>query len=156
MPYILKELRPYYNELIYKIAFEIKDATDLDIGVYASSFKSHIISSKPESIDGEFNYFLTKLFIKLNWVGDSLTYYNYMHCSKKIDKLVQECLTIYTPSYFNYNRAIGMLNCCQLEFRRRYDNKSIMATTFLQLIIKKLYDEIGIYEDKKLILNGDV
>jgi len=68
-------------------------------------------------------------------------------------------LTIYVepkPSYYTYNRAIGMLNCCLLEFRRRYGNNSALVSMFLQLIIKKLYKEIGAYEDTKISANGDV
>lgn len=158
MPYIKQELRPYYNTLIKTIIdhTDIGTTSDIEVGVWANAFKSHIMYSKPESIDGEFNYFLTKLFIELRWVGDSLTYYSYMQSQKYIEKLVQECLTIYEPSYYNYNRAIGMLNCCLLELRRRYGNKSIMATTFIQKVIKKYYEEIGEYEDTKITLNGDV
>ena len=159
MPYILKELRPFYDDLISKIIVGFKTATDIEIGIWANEFKAHIMYSKPEVFDGEFNYFLTKLVKKLNWVGDVMTYYAYSESATIIQKLVMECLTIYSSqqSYFNYNRAIGMLTCCGLELRRRYGTKSIMATTFLQIITKKLYDgEIAAYEDKKIEINGDV
>jgi hypothetical protein len=158
MPYIKQELRTPYNELIDFISKHIDEplTNDETLGIWANNFKCAIMYSKPESFDGEFNYFLTKLFIKLNWVGDNLTYYAYMQSASKIEKLVHECLSIYEPSYYNYNRAIGMLNCCLLELRRRYGNKSIMATTFIQKVIKKYYEEIGAYEDTKITLNGDL
>lgn len=42
---------------------------------------------------------------------------------------------LYPPKYFNYNRAMGVLNCIQAEFYRR---------------------DIAPYEDQKIIENGDV
>ncbi|MEM3692453.1 MAG: hypothetical protein QXI39_00310 [Candidatus Bathyarchaeia archaeon] len=42
---------------------------------------------------------------------------------------------LYQPKYFNYNRAIGVLECCKLEFYRRC---------------------ISPYEDAKIRENGDV
>jgi hypothetical protein len=161
MPYILQIERKPYDDLISKIIAGIETATDMDIGALANEFKIIIIFNKPEAFDGEFNYFLTKLMIKLNWI-DGMTYYSYLETSKKISKLVCECLTIYStpkPSYFNYNRVIGMLTCCQLEFKRRYGNsKAALPIMFLQMIIKELYEEIGVYEDTKIAnpLNGDV
>lgn len=41
----------------------------------------------------------------------------------------------YPAKYFNYNRAIGMLECVKQEFYRR---------------------DVGPYEDKKIEENGDV
>jgi hypothetical protein len=169
MPYIKKESRPPYDALINEIVGKIENATDEQIGIWINTFKTHIIyrplpafCPRNEAIDGEFNYFITKLLISLNWVGDALIYYpyfeTYKQTSNKIEKLIRECLTIYSlpQSYFNYNRAIGMLTCCKLEFKRRYGNKAILATTFLQMMIKNLYEEIGIYENTKIEINGDV
>lgn len=42
---------------------------------------------------------------------------------------------VYEPSYFNYNRATGLLECIKLEMYRK---------------------RIGPYEDKKIKENGDV
>ena len=41
----------------------------------------------------------------------------------------------YSPKYFNYNRAIGLLECIKQEFYRR---------------------QVGPYEDEKIKENGDV
>jgi hypothetical protein len=50
-----------------------------------------------------------------------------------------------------------MLYCCQLEFKRRYGNsRAALPIMFLQMVIKKLYEEIGEYEDTKISQNGDV
>ncbi len=159
MPYILKELRPPYDSLIDEIVNVIGKIDDYQLAIWANRFKDEIVPHKPELQDGEFNYFLTKLFIKLKWM-EGMTYYTYMETAPKVKKMIMECLTIYSalPSYYNYNRAIGMLNCCQLEFKRRYGNsKAALPIMFLQMIIKKYYDdEIAIYEDTKITLNGDV
>jgi len=42
---------------------------------------------------------------------------------------------VYPPKYFNYNRAMGVLESCKLEFYRRF---------------------VGRYEDKKIKENGDI
>jgi hypothetical protein len=42
---------------------------------------------------------------------------------------------LYEPKYFNYNRAMGVLSSIQAEWYRR---------------------DVGPYEDKKIIENGDV
>ena len=158
VPYILKELRPFHDELITKIVLGIENAPDDQLAIWANEFKAHMMYSKPEVFDGEFNYFLTKLFKKLNWIGDVMTYYSYMQTSKKVEKLLMEMLYLYCSpeSYFNYNRAIGMLTCCQLELKRRYGTKGVMGTTFLQIMVKKFYEEVAAYEDRKIALNGDV
>jgi hypothetical protein len=42
---------------------------------------------------------------------------------------------LYEPKYFNYNRAMGVLSSIQAEWYRR---------------------DVGPYEDKKIVENGDV
>ncbi len=65
------------------------------------------ISSMPtENMEGELNYLISSI------LGKS-----------------------YKPGYYNYNRAIGLLECIKLEFYRR---------------------KVAPYEDKKIIENGDV
>jgi hypothetical protein len=59
-----------------------------------------------KDIDGNLNYFITSILKR-----------------------------IYPPKYFNYNRAMGLLECIKQEFYRR---------------------QIGNYEDKKIKENGDV
>jgi hypothetical protein len=66
-----------------------------------------IVKSLPvEHLDGELNYFISKIIINS-----------------------------YPPKYFNYNRAIGLLECIKQEFYRR---------------------KVGRYEDKKIKENGDI
>ena len=66
-----------------------------------------LIKKIPENeLDGELNYFISTL---LN--------------------------SSYPPKYFNYNRAIGLLECIKSEFYRR---------------------KVGPYEDKKIKENGDI
>lgn len=49
-----------------------------------------------------------------------------------VTKILKE---LYEPKYFNYNRAMGVLTSIQAEWYRR---------------------DVGPYEDKKIIENGDV
>ena len=44
-----------------------------------------------EEVDGQLNYVISRLLVSL-----------------------------YTPKYFNYNRAMGVLNCASQEFYRRF------------------------------------
>jgi hypothetical protein len=60
----------------------------------------------PEKLDGHLNYVITRILVRL-----------------------------YEPSYFNYNRVQGLLECIQHEFYRRL---------------------IAAYEDKKMDQHGDV
>jgi hypothetical protein len=59
-----------------------------------------------EKLDGHLNYFITRLLV-----------------------------TLYRPSYFNYNRVQGLLECIKQEFYRR---------------------RVAPYEDKKMEQHGDV
>lgn len=60
--------------------------------------------------------------------------------AEEVDGKINYCVTrvlkgVYAPRYFNYNRAIGVLECVKQEFYRR---------------------QAGPYEDKKILENGDV
>lgn len=70
------------------------------------SLIDHIAALPVEQQDGAVNYSVTKL----------------LH-------------SVYAPSYFNYNRAIGVLSAIQLELYRR---------------------KVAPYEDEKIVQNGDV
>jgi len=59
-----------------------------------------------DEVDGRLNYFFTRILKSL-----------------------------YTPSYFNYERAIGLLSCIQMEFYRRC---------------------VAPYEDEKIRTHGDI
>ncbi|MGC9157002.1 MAG: DUF6899 family protein [Candidatus Micrarchaeia archaeon] len=63
-------------------------------------------SAETEEVDGELNYVVTKLL----W-------------------------SLYSPRYFNYNRAIGVLESVKQEFYRR---------------------KVAPYEDEKIRENGDI
>jgi len=74
---------------------------------YESAIR-RIISSLPhdQRVDGHINYIFTRILKE-----------------------------VYTPGYFNYNRAIGVLECCKLELYRHV---------------------VGPYEEAKLKERGDV
>ena len=59
---------------------------------------------------------------------------------ERVDGELNYCVTrimkgVYPPKYFNYNRAVGVLECIKLEFYRRM---------------------VGPYEDIKIKESGDV
>lgn len=87
MPYIKQEKRKKWQELLEKVNSLVK-------------------TIPTEEIDGELNYFITKILI-----------------------------SCYSPSYFNYNRAVGLLECIKQELYRR---------------------KIAPYEDKKMQENSDI
>ena len=87
MPYIKKEERKKWEEMIIKVTDELGKLN-------------------PEEIEGNLNYFITRILKKA-----------------------------YPPKYFNYNRAIGLLECIKQEFYRR---------------------QVGVYEDNKIKENTDV
>jgi hypothetical protein len=66
----------------------------------------YLDNDPPTALDGDVNYVVTRL----------------LHA-------------LYPPSYFNYNRAVGVLECIKQELYRR---------------------RIGPYEDTKIVVNGDV
>lgn len=87
MPYIKKEARGKWQEVIAKIEKIIEEIL-------------------PEEIDGELNYFISSILNR-----------------------------VYKPKYFNYNRAMGLLESIKQEFYRR---------------------KIAPYEDKKIKEHGDI
>ena len=87
MPYIKKEDRGKWEEIIKQVVEQLKQLDEKDI-------------------EGNLNYFITKI------LKDT-----------------------YEPKYFNYNRAMGLLECIKQEFYRR---------------------QVAPYEDKKIQENGDV
>ncbi len=67
---------------------------------------SYLKNQKVEEVDGKINYAITKIL-----------------------------KSVYSPKYFNYNRAIGVLEAIKQEFYRKV---------------------VGPYEDEKIKENGDV
>lgn len=164
MPYIKSEYRPFYDDLIKEIVAKFEQPIIEDIGpneiqFWTTKFTSYILTQSIEQQDGHFNYFLTRLMKQLNWLTDGSSYYSYRISSMKLFPLIIEMLKLYeqpTPSYFRYNRSMGMLTCCMKEFKRRYNTKAILPILFIELLMKNLYEKIGEYEVKKLEMNGDV
>ena len=99
-----------------------------------------------EEQDGILNYFITKTLRQ-----DTMT----------VSLLEQIMLTFYEfynkPSYFNYERAIGLILAIRLEgIRRRWDGSGATAR-ILMIVIEDIYNHsIGTYEDKKMLENGDI
>ena len=166
MPYIKPDKRPFYDDLIKKIVSKLEplppaqiEVTDLDRNEWVAEFTMNFLTEPEDQQDGQFNYFLTKLFIELHWLTEGTSYFCYRRTEKIMFPVIRSILEVYNqpnPSYFKYNRAMGMLFCCMKEFKRRYSNKAVLPLLFLEMIVKSLYEEIGDYENKKIQENGDV
>lgn len=170
MPYIKQEKRPFYDKMIKAIVTKLEDPSPMNIisldmpevPIWIQDFRGHWLCEAEDQQDGQFNYFLTRLMKELHWLTEGTSYYCYRKYEWVIFFIVRELLKSYSvfsgspPSYFKYNRAMGMLACCHKEFRRRYTTKAILATLFLEKCAISLYEEIGEYENKKIVENGDV
>jgi len=107
------------------------------------------------SVDGHFNYFLTKLFKESGCMGQIIFFEAWVEPVK--DFLIKLLKEVYPPKYFNYNRGVGMLTCCVKEFRRRYGDDALAVEDLLGYVIDSFYlDVVGPYEDKKIAENSDV
>lgn len=106
------------------------------------------------STPGELNYLLTKVILKKDFFDmDELQF-----------KLRKHCCEYYTNKknyYQTYNDIIGALNCCSLEFSRRFyddygrERKTVLSA--LRIVASNFYIEFAVpYEDKKIVENGDV
>jgi len=160
MPYIKKEERPQYDEIIRDLIFNLGENRE---GVdFVKQKLINLLSSQDlKSIDGHFNYFITKTVKDLGWInGKSGTFFGTVGSPQYVelkDFILDVIKQVYPPKYFNYNRAIGMLTCCSKEFSRRYKKKAVSAQMLLESLSNQLYDEdVGPYEDTKIIENGDV
>lgn len=146
MPYIKRAERLPYDELITRIF--------LREGFNSFNADELINLLKPldvTAIDGHMNYFLTKVFLITNGLHAVM---NLAPLRQFILRVLPE---IYPPKYFNYNRAIGMLNCVSLEYQRRHGSRaSFLVKTFLEGVIREFYLIVGHYEDQKIAENGDV
>jgi len=163
MPYIKQEKRNFYDMMIMSIVAKFEPAiveiTEQDKNQWIADFQLHILAEPEDQQDGQFNYFLTKLLKSLHWLSEGTSYFAYKTSEPKILMVIVKMLEIYrqpTPSYFRYNRAMGMLLCCMKEMKRRYSTRAVLPMLFLEQVIKILYEEIGAYEVKKIEENGDV
>ena len=150
MPYISKDRRPFYDGIVDLILNGKYDEA-------TGQFDLHFQQVEKEKQDGDFNYMLTTLFKKLNWIS-GLTYASYMEKSKPIHETIRKMLNCYMnpESYYNYNRAFGMLTCCSRELKRRYGTMAVLPSLFIEKMMNDLGESISKYEDKKIIENGDV
>lgn len=161
MPYIKPDRRPFYDELASSFALQLQDPLEENYSLVEKIFVYHMTHIATEFQDGDLNYFFTKLLKVLNI--DTM----YLFESKKIRKdlvefMVKTLLKIYTypkEQYFNYNRMLGMVLACELEFRRRFKQEGINViltwSIFIE-VIERLYETVSEYEDKKILENGDV
>lgn len=103
---------------------------------------------------GELNYQIFS-YIKKNsiWIAekDIRALNNKTYNPLKILNFVQGFLGN-SPNYQKYNDMVGALLCCYNELKRRY----CLKIEFLKEIIELYNQEIAIYEDTKIIANGDV
>lgn len=155
MPYIKQEDREYYDNLI--ALFELKLVTKNDMHGEMGMLIDHIRRLSDMAQDGHMNYFITKLLIELGAL--KLAYFIFRDIADVLLPILLEIVTeVYQPpKYYRYNRAIGMLTCCRMEFERRYGVGAVLAYDLLNKVIKKFYTEIiGPYEDGKIDANGDV
>lgn len=147
MPYIPKNNRLPYDELITRIFLREGFAT-----TNADELIGLLNKIEQTAIDGHFNYFLTKCFLILNGLHSTIDLTDFRSF---ILKVLRE---VYQPKYFNYNRAIGMLDCVILEWERRHGKRQgFLVRTFLESIQGIFYSEdVGPYEEKACQRNGDV
>jgi len=146
MPYIERSQRLPYDELITRIF--LREG-------FNSSNTDELISLlqklSVESIDGHFNYFLTKCFLILNGLHSTIELSPFRQFILKV------LCAVYQPKYFNYNRAMGVLSCVAYEYQRRHGSRaSFLVKTFLEGITKEFYLIVGNYEEEACRRNGDV
>jgi hypothetical protein len=165
MPYIKRELRqPFIDSINELVKLLPNKPTDQQLTPLMWKLLYPLENIPTEQIDGIINYIITKLLKECHIVGAGLTEYAYKEMATSLRIIIGTLLisvygTTDTPkeSYFNYNRAIGVLTCCQLEFKRRYGNNSLMGALLIQKVIRDYYaTAISKYEDKKIMENGDV
>lgn len=156
MPYIKKEDRPFYNAIINTILTRMLHThIGFNLKTETSVLAEMLNSIDLKSVDGHFNYFITKLLIDVGLLGRITFTGDYVDILANF--LVKLLKKVYPPKYFNYNRAIGMLTCCMKEFRRRFGDDALAVEDFLEYVIDRFYlDIVGPYEDKKIAENGDL
>jgi len=146
MSYIERSQRLPYDELITRIflreGFTLTNADELI---------NLLQKLDVETIDGHFNYFLTKCFVILNGLHSTIDLGDFRRFVLKV------LCVVYQPKYFNYNRAMGMLSCVAYEYQRRHGSRaSFLVKTFLEGITKEFYLIVGHYEEEVMNRNGDV
>jgi len=150
MPYISNTCRTAYDDIIN----EMLDETDNQM-FYNAKYKSMLIaylnSVPPQSQDGQLNYFLTKLFKNLNHLQIKVD------CAKLRQFIIEVVKQVYSPSYFNYERIIGLLYCCSREYKRKHGRQAFLVENFVDTLIDKVWNELLVpYEIKKEQENGDI
>lgn len=159
MPYIIKKDRPFYDAMVSTILSRLYCShsfnSELDLSIELQCLAKKFKAVDLRSVDGHFNYFLTKFLKESNCLGQLTFFDTWMNPVKDfLSKLLKE---VYPPKYFNYNRAVGMLTCCMKEFRRRFGDDALAVEDFLEYVIDTFYlDVVGPYEDGKIAENSDV
>jgi len=155
VPYIKQEDREFYDNVI--TLFQLKLVTKKGFHDEINMLVNHVRRLGDMAQDGHMNYFITKFLLQSNVL--ELPYFVFQETEAVLRPVLLEIITeVYSPpKYYRYNRAIGMLECCRLEFERRYSTKAVLAYIMLDKIINLFYKEIiGPYEDEKIEENGDV
>jgi len=103
---------------------------------------------------GHLNYKLTKFILAKEFVDMDDLQFN-------LDHYCQTFFAATTKNYQASNDIIGALNCCALEFKRRFhdgygrDRKKVLRV--LELVASNFYTSTTApYEDVKIEENGDV
>lgn len=155
MPYIKEKDREYYDNLI--TLFQLKLITKKGFHDEIGMLVDHIRRLDDMSQDGHMNYFITKLLLEVGTL--KLPNLVFLEIEAILRPVLLEIITeVYSPpKYYRYNRAVGMLTCCRMEFERRYSLKAVKAYRLLNSITVKFYKYIiGPYEDERIKENGDV
>jgi len=140
MPYIKKEDRPRYDNIITR-----GERQGL---VIARELLFHDLrDSHPTQVDGYLNYYLTKLLKDLK--EDPGFFFKQF-----IREVLQEVYCT-PPKYYKLERGIGLLTCMIIEFSRRKWSK--VSKKLLKDIRREFTETLFIpYEMAKRSINGDI
>lgn len=164
MPYIEQDRRKPYQPVIKRITQDLAnindnvsyDATIRDLAEAEQEVERLLVDVDMELQDGDLNYIMTKILKNLKI--DDIAHFqeNRLFETFKIS-FVNIVRFIYTPRYFNYNRALGLFTSCGKEWERRNPNNCVLVTRMFNQMIDVFYKyNQGPYEDNKRELNGDV
>lgn len=160
MPYIKQEGRPPYNAIVRELIPALKNNDRRMQTSLRLALVSHVERLNLFFVDGDMNYFMTKLLKELKWHKSSASYFGTIGSpvyTRLEHFLLDALLKIYQPKYFNYNRLEGLLLCCNKEFKRRYGKSAIVIDILFSTMMAKIYEDVvGPYEDEAIGRNGDV
>jgi len=147
MPYIKKSLRGSFDNAVVLAIAEtgrISTAQSSTVKLIIQLMKNIEI----ENFDGCLNYVFSQMLRKVTnlwWTGDIIL--------GVIDEIFLK-----EPRYWKLERALGLIDAMEAEFKRRrwrpLDLVEILLT--LMRIREVILHNIDIYEDKKIAENGDL